>query len=291
MYKEYDPKDLDMLRKAELLILRDFSEVCEKHGIKWFAFAGAAIGAVRHKGFIPWDDDLDLGILREDYNKFLKIWEKELGDKYHLATPETDKYYSSPVVKLMRKGTKFVPEYAVKSKAELGIHIDIFVYDNYTNDERSSKQTRKARFWDQLFFLKTSGNPDIPLTGAMGLMAKIACVCIHGALKLFCISPNWMYQRFNKVAQMYNSVETEYVTLFQDPRIHDSRISRSELFPLKKLKFEDITIPVQNEYMTLLERYYGSDVMQLPPEEKRVNHAPAVIEFGPYTLELGRKNL
>jgi lipopolysaccharide cholinephosphotransferase len=58
------------------------------------------------------------------------------------------------------------------------------------------------------------------------------------------------------------------------------------LFPLKKLKFEDITIPVQNEYMTLLERYYGSDVMQLPPEEKRVNHAPAVIEFGPYTNEL-----
>ena len=286
MYREYNPKELDMLKKAELSIVHDFSDACKKHNITWFAFAGVAIGAARHQGFIPWDDDFDLGMLREDYNRFLEIWEEELGEKYHLATPETDKYYSSPVVKLMRKGTKFVPEYAVKSKAELGIHIDIFVYDNYTNDKKSIKQIRMARFWDQLLFLRASGKPEIPLHGVKGILAKMGCECIHVVLKTLHISPRWMYRQFNKVAQKYNSVETKYITLFQDPRIHDSRASREELFPLRYLQFEDTFIPVQNEYMTLLERYYGSEVMQLPPEEKRVNHAPVVIEFGPFATEI-----
>jgi len=286
MFKEYDAKELELLKKAEVSILKDFSEVCNKHGITWFAIGGSVIGAARHQGFIPWDDDLDLGMLRKDFDRFLEIWESELGDKYHLASPDTDKEYSSAVVKLMRKGTKFVPEFLDKSNAQLGIHIDLFAYDNYTNDEKSVKQIKQARFWDQLLFLKGSGRPSIPFKGVKKAIASIICQFIHGVLVLFRVSSKWMFKKFNEVAQRYDDIDTEYVTIYQDAWIHESRMAKSEIFPLKYLKFEDVEIPVQNDYMTILERYYGSDVMQLPPVEKRVNHAPSIIEFGPFKDEL-----
>lgn len=286
MYKEYEKKELDTLKKAELLIVQDFANVCRKHDIEWFAIGGSVIGAVRHNGFIPWDDDFDLGMLREDYNHFLSVWECELGDRYHLATPETDKKYSSPVVKLMRKGTRFVPEYLINSKAELGIHIDIFVYDNYTNDERSKKQIKKARIIDQLLFLRGSGNPNIPLKGMKRLLASGACKFIHFLMVIFQISPKWLYKRLEKESKKYNAEKTEFVTTYQDPYIHDSRLACSEIKPVVYKKFENIEIPIPNEYMRILERYYGDGVMELPPLEKRVNHAPEIIEFGPFSKEI-----
>lgn len=280
MYREYNKTELEQLKKAELIIVRDFAEVCEKYNIPWFAIGGSVIGAARHEGFIPWDDDFDLAMLREDYDRFVEIWKTELGDKYHLATPETDASYSSPVIKLMRKNTKFVPEYLANSKAELGIHVDIFVYDNYTNDSKSKKQIKQARILDQLLFLRGSGKPSIPFKGIKKVLAGIACELIHAILTIFRISPAWLYKKFNKVAQRYNAENTEYVTLYQDAWIHESRVARSEIFPLKRVKFEDTYVPVPNEYMKLLYRYYGEDVMEMPPIEKRVNHAPIQIEFG-----------
>lgn len=280
MYSNYQVTILRQLKQSELMILTDFNKTCQKYDLDWFAIGGTAIGCARHQGFIPWDDDIDIGMLREDYDRFVQIWKKELGDKYHLATPETEPYYSSAVVKLMRKGTKFIPPYAVKTKADMGIHIDIFVYDNYTNDSRSKKQIRMARFWDQMLFLRAFGNPEIPGDGMKSQVLCGACHAIHGLLSLFHISPVWMYRKFTANATKYNSEETEYVTIFQDPRIHDSRLKKSEIFPIRMMPFEQTEIPMMNDYMAALIRYFGDDVMKLPPEEKRVNHAPVVVDFG-----------
>jgi lipopolysaccharide cholinephosphotransferase len=73
MSREYDDATLHRLQKIELMILKDFMALCEKHQLTWFSFAGTAIGAIRHKGFIPWDDDIDVCLPREDYEKFLKL--------------------------------------------------------------------------------------------------------------------------------------------------------------------------------------------------------------------------
>ena len=84
------------LRDAQMLmveILEDVHNLCEKHGLKYFLDGGTLIGAVRHKGFIPWDDDIDIGMPREDYEKFIEIAKKELPDNLFLQTFETDKYY------------------------------------------------------------------------------------------------------------------------------------------------------------------------------------------------------
>jgi lipopolysaccharide cholinephosphotransferase len=280
MYKQYDQDVLIKVQKAELMILQDFGDVCKKYSIPWFAIGGTAIGCARHKGFIPWDDDIDVGMIRSDYDRFCQIWEKELGRYYQLTTPETVPSYSSAVVKLMRKGTKFVPTYAAKSQLILGLHIDIFIYDNYTDDKRSIKQINRARMWDQLLFLRAYSKPEIPGNGWKRKVLQITCSMIHLLLSLFHISPTRMYRQLTKESEKYDEETTEYVTSFQDPKIQDSRLKMDEIFPLQWMTFEDTRIPMMHNYMSALTRYYGEDVMQLPSEEKRVNHAPEIIDFG-----------
>lgn len=102
----YEPEVLEKLHKIQLEILEDFIYVCEKYNLTCFGVYGTAIGAVRHQGFIPWDDDIDVGMLREDYNRFFEVFEKELGEKYTLLTPEIDNRYACTVTHIQRKGTR-----------------------------------------------------------------------------------------------------------------------------------------------------------------------------------------
>ena len=86
MYKEYDQETLKKLQKTELGILKDFLRLCEKYHLTYFSFAGTAIGALRHKGFIPWDDDIDVCMPRKDYVKLQKAVRKEFPDRYQMMT-------------------------------------------------------------------------------------------------------------------------------------------------------------------------------------------------------------
>ena len=84
MIGEYEESTLKKLQGIQLGILKDFIDVCKKYDLKYFLIFGTAIGAARHKGFIPWDDDIDIGMLRSDYDKFIDIMDKEMGEKYNL---------------------------------------------------------------------------------------------------------------------------------------------------------------------------------------------------------------
>ena len=79
---EYDKNTLKHVQDVQLMILKDFIEICEKNNLEYYAYGGTIIGAIRHEGFIPWDDDIDLLMLREDYEKFLKIMDEMQSEKY-----------------------------------------------------------------------------------------------------------------------------------------------------------------------------------------------------------------
>ena len=86
-YKEYDPEVLKKLQKVQTGILKDFALICEEHGLSYFLLGGSGIGVVRHQGFIPWDDDIDVAMPRKDYDILLDAIEKEMGDKYKIFIP------------------------------------------------------------------------------------------------------------------------------------------------------------------------------------------------------------
>ena len=91
--REYDEETLKRVQQTELGILKDFMALCDKHGLTYFGIAGTGIGAIRHKGFIPWDDDIDIALPRKDYEIFLKLARKYLSDRYIVLNCETNENY------------------------------------------------------------------------------------------------------------------------------------------------------------------------------------------------------
>lgn len=139
----------DDLRKAQLLMLKILKEVhriCEKNGIHYFLSDGTLIGAIRHNGFIPWDDDLDIGMLRADYEKFKAAVQTELAEEFIFQSVETDNGCALPFAKVMLKNTKWL-EAATKSKKTRkdmqGIYIDVFPYDKIPAD----LNIQKRHYW------------------------------------------------------------------------------------------------------------------------------------------------
>ena len=121
---------MDDLKKYCLDILLEIDRICKKYSIDYYLYAGTLLGAVRHKGFIPWDDDIDVVMFRKDYNRFLDICKKESkGSRYELQTIETDPYTNNPWAKLHDKNTAFISGFR-REEAMEGVNIDIFPIDN-----------------------------------------------------------------------------------------------------------------------------------------------------------------
>ena len=281
MRKEYDLEILKRLQKAELSILMDFDKVCEQYGIHYFLYGGSLLGAIRHKGFIPWDDDMDIGMTREDYDRFVKIMPKELGKEYILATPMSHSNYCSTVIKLMRKDTKFIPGFSTEMKCELGIHIDIFVWDNLCDKKLGALiQIKIARVLSQLIFLCGSSRPIIPYKGIIKIILKHICKLIHIILIIIPESEKKLYKFFEWMSKKENSKNTKYIISFQSQNPHRCIYQKRKLSPYIKKSFEEYSAYVPNNYKANLRACFGADFMKLPPEEKRINHCAEVIDFG-----------
>ena len=275
----YDQKVLDRLHDLQLEMIQDLASVCDKYDLNYFAVFGTALGAERHKGFIPWDDDIDVGMLRKDYDIFLKVVEKELSDKYRILTPEIDSRYACNVTKLQRKGTVFISRLSDKMECEQCIFVDIFPFDCVAPDVRQAKkQQLMTLFWDRLLYLCGSPNPVIPYKGIMYILASTICWCVHYFTKILHISPRFVYEKYVRWCTKYNHMQTPIVTSFGEAISLRYRMSIKNMFPVQKANFENIKINVLNNNIEHLEKTYG-DYMKLPPENERINHAPYIIQF------------
>ncbi len=123
--KEYDYQDVkEFVRERQLYILDEVVKICEKHGLTYWLDGGTLLGAVRHKGFIPWDDDIDIGLMREDYDVLLPLLEKELPPELGVQSRKSDKKYKLPFVKVRDRYSKIEDNFEFN-----GIFIDIFPFD------------------------------------------------------------------------------------------------------------------------------------------------------------------
>lgn len=280
MYGSYEKSVLDRLHKAEMVILKDFIAICEKYDISYFAIAGTAIGAVRHQGFIPWDDDIDIAMLREDYEKFVKVAPNEFNGKYEMMAPELEKKYYNLQPAMVRLGTKFVTENAWAGNYEPGIFLDLFIYDNIPDDEaEAAKIIKKCQKYKILYIIRNINH--FKLLKGKPFIQKIKNI-ISGFIRLgLLIVPNSdkkLYDKFMSYAMKYYG-KSEHYTALSDPGADIMGISRDEIFPLVDMPFEDITIKMLNNYEEQLTRHMG-DYMEIPPVEKRTNHSPRELDFG-----------
>lgn len=279
MIREYDSKTLKKVQSAELSILKDFVRVCEENGIKYFGLAGTGLGALRHGGFIPWDDDIDVGLLRADYEKVLEIFKRDFKEKYTVVNGDEFSGYPLMTTRIILNNTKFV-EFPLKNiKAPLGIFLDVYAYDFVPRDENlRRKQAKGAWLFSKLLILKHIPFPVLPFGGIKGKLAHVVTWCAWLFLNVFCISHKFLYRQVMKYNLMYSDSDTGVYGYLCDTDAFSSTFTAEELFPLRKEKFEDMEINFPNCLEKSLTDLYG-DYMQLPPADKRKNHFPYELQF------------
>lgn len=129
-FKKYTDEEIKHLQDVELMILKDVVKILEKHDLKYYIYGGSLLGTIRHGGFIPWDDDIDIILFREDFDKALDILKNELPDKYDLIQMNYIEDCFGSFAKVSLKGTTFSRWYTSYVNYELGINIDLFILDN-----------------------------------------------------------------------------------------------------------------------------------------------------------------
>ena len=262
------------------MILKDFMEVCEENHFTYFGLAGTGIGAIRHGGFIPWDDDIDIGILRPDLDKLVEIFKERFPDKYTIGNCDNLKNYPLMTTRIMLKGTKFVEDAVKDINCELGIFLDVYPFDEAANTENAYKtQALKTWFYSKLLILRYVSKPVRPFKGIKAKLAHAVCAMVHGSMVIFRVSPKFLYKKCLKASSQYNGQGKKRIAVFFDTNPYTQTTLKEYVDRPVYHKFEDVMLPFPSNIDEMLRDMFG-DYMQLPPEDKRKNHFPHELDFG-----------
>ena len=268
--------NLNELKNLQINILNIVDKFCKENNIKYFLDCGTLLGAVRHSGYIPWDDDIDIGMLRNDYDKFLKLFNKK-NTRYKVATGEIDDNFLFPIAKVLDT-TTVLYEPNKNTGVKLCVNIDIFVYDNAPdNDNECDKMFRKRDLYNKLRYVQIC--PDI--YNHDSILKRIERIFLKLYIKF--LPKNYYTKKIIENSKKYINKKTRRVGNFmsQTKFVCDKDIFKS----YTELEFEKNKYPVPIGYDTYLTNFYG-DYMTLPPKEKQVSHH----EFEAYIIDDKERN-
>lgn len=271
-------EELQQLKEIELEILDEFVRICDKHSIKYFISDGTCLGAIRHGGFIPWDDDIDVSMLREDYERFCEVCPGELSSQFALQNYHTEPNCGLVFAKIRKKGTIFSEDYSQHINMSQGVWIDIFPYDAVPDNRAElEKLEGKVSFLKNLYIVKCG----YKMPPGMSAVGKIA---YYGA-KLVClfIPRNALINTLDKKMRACNGQETENVYPFGGAYGIDREMVPSRLCKeTAPITFEGRTCLTYRDYEDYLTLHYGN-YMELPPVEERVAGVHRIAEFKAHT--------
>lgn len=266
--------EINELQKIQLSMLKDFDAVCQKHRISYQLFSGTALGAVRHKGFIPWDDDIDVVMLREDYERFFNSASKELDSNKYYVQREFSEHWPMFFSKLRLNGTTYIEKYhSHDARIHQGIYIDIFPCDNLSD----------SRLMQKLQYIASK----IVIAKSLYARGYETNSTVKKCFMQFCrILPTEPFKRL--CIRRNDSSSLKVHTFFGGGKKFERSIYLREWFEQSvKMRFEDSEFPVSAHYDEMLRVMYG-DYMVMPTLEQRVckRHAAIVDINKPYTFHL-----
>ncbi len=275
---------LRAIQKATTYVLGHFHQVCQELGLRYAAYGGTAIGAIRHQGFIPWDDDADVLMPREDYEKFLTFAPTLLGSDFELLNPYTTPNYPTTFAVLGLKDTKFISLAAKDRKFQMPIGIDIFPLDNMpTSRAAFHRQCKQTWLWGRILFLQGATPSGIQLPYGLAPIANLIMKAAHNLLASSPIDSGKLIHHWTKAACRYRSHESLWLADHSTRAPAKWSAHIDELFPAVPLPFEDITVLVPKQYDRVLTRHFGN-YMSPPPPHQRINHQPFSIDFGKHNF-------
>ena len=258
--------DLEKLQIEEIEVLDEIVRICDKNNIPYFLAAGTLLGAIRHSGFIPWDDDIDIFMLRDDYNKFIECAINEIDDKFFLQCHETDREYYSSFIKVRKNNTLMIEKENENRKSHRGIWVDIFPLDYVKGDSKFLKfKVFLSKLLKGAIFIKIKYLP----------FKKIR----HRYLALpFCILSNDLLHYLSNNLLISKREYAYLANLSGIYPYNKELIPVEKVFPSKKIMFHNKEYTCFNDCDYYLKRLYGN-YMELPKKEDRVNHNISKISF------------
>ena len=236
------------------------------------------LGAVRHKGFIPWDDDLDFGFTRDNYEKFIATAKKNLSSEFFLQTWDSDREYGYAFAKIRKKGTIYQERIAQDSDANCGIFIDLFPYDNLPNDKnKRRKLITKLTFLKMLLKTKVNYKPWME-NETINWKRWMNYLPVRFVSQF--VSKDRIQKHYMKIVKVANTEKSELIYPQVAEKLGVWAMKKEYFSKYISLKFEDTFFPAPVGYKEFLTDGYG-DYMTPPPIEKRKNiHGIIKIDLG-----------
>ena len=271
------PEKLKRIHAVELDLLNEFLAVCKKYKIKVGVFAGTLLGAVRHKGFIPWDDDIDVCMSRQEFEKLLKIAPKEFSYPYFFQSLSTDPLYLLGYARLRNSETTGRITWQDSNDYNNGIYIDIFVLDGIPeNNFLRRLQRRFLGKFNELWNMYHTPIATLPGRTKFLIRIKKFLLLLLGRCALMKMY-HFTLTFFNKRAERFGLVthNEEFMEKYY--------LRKEEFEDTIEMPFEMLTVPVFCNYNAILKRSYGSKYMDFPPMDQRGKWHEGELTFDPDT--------
>ncbi len=273
----YTPEELERLQATLYRILAEIKRVCDKHGIRYFITGGTAIGAYFWGKILPWDDDVDVGMPRADYERFARIAQEEMGQDYFLQTPQTDPHVPFFFMKVRMNGTEFNEGTFRKLNIHQGIYVDIFPFDRMPENKRIEKIQHNILFFlNGLFIAKEiwqwrhCGRCDIEEPRERGFWP-----CLMTRLLITLLPKRLIFWLMVRTQTLFNRSRSPY---YKNIITKSEYVAADDIVHARLVKLGDLEVAAPKDLLQYLNNHYGQ-VRKDIPEEMKVNHRPFKLKF------------
>ena len=251
--------DIDEIKEVELGVMDYIHNICREKGINYSLAYGSLLGAVRHRGFIPWDDDLDIALKRDEYDKLYQAILEDNNSIYKVVSWENDSRYPYPFYRVYDSRTVYENNY-IQNDIELGICVDVFPFDDYKD---VNKEITKLDMYRRLSVYT--------LYGIRNKEAGIKNIVRYLMLVAFRLTrvKTWN-KKLNDCSKA--PVNSEYIDYLMESKKYSTKLDAKALDEVVECRFEDRVYNIPKDYDHILTTIYGSDYMEIPPLEKRIQH-------------------
>lgn len=260
---------LQQVQQTELEIATEVFRVCKAHNIRCSLVGGTAIGAIRHKGFIPWDDDIDIAMPRADFERFIEVCKTDLDPRYFLQCFDTERNCAFIFGKVRKNDTYMPEEYSRHIDMHQGVWVDIFIYDNVSDyPQVRANDLRQLLLYKNLLIIKTGYKLPRNKTSIKDRIAFAAAKCIT-----FFMSAGKLKQKCAEIMKRHSDENTQYIFPYGGAYSSDKELMPCNLFDdLIEVDFEDQQFPIFSNYDHYLTSLFGDYMTPPPPDKRGANH-------------------
>lgn len=273
----YSQEELSRLQDALYETLAEVKRVCDKHGIRYFVTGGTAIGAYFWGKILPWDDDVDVGMMRPDYERFAKVAQAEMGDRFFLQTPATESHTPFYFMKVRMNGSRFSESTFRHIQMHQGIYVDIFPFDKIPQQRWLERLQHKIVFFLNGLFIATEiwqwkhcGKCDIPEPRKRGWLP-----CFFTRLLISLFSKRTIYNIMYRVQTAFNGRPLPFCKniITKSERVPIEDVTQAQSVTLGALQ-----VSAPKDLLLYLNNHYGS-VRKDIPDEMKISHRPEELAF------------